>query len=134
MIKHLTEKFGLYNPINEHDSCGVGFIAQIQGKKTHEIVQKGLDILRNIDHRGAVGADPLMGDGAGITIQIPDDFFRCEMNKIGVELPGIGEYGVGIVFLPQEKASRIACENAINRAIESWFVDTFNHSKGISFI
>ena len=118
MIKHLTEKFGLYNPINEHDSCGVGFIAQIQGKKTHEIVQKGLDILRNIDHRGAVGADPLMGDGAGITIQIPDDFFRCEMNKIGVELPGIGEYGVGIVFLPQEKASRIACENAINRAIE----------------
>ncbi len=118
MNKYQAEKFGLYSPSNEHDSCGVGFIAQIQGKKTHKIIKKGLDILRNIDHRGAVGADPLMGDGAGITIQIPDNFFRKETKKIGIELPRVGEYGVGMVFLPKERASRLACENAIKRAIE----------------
>ena len=117
MNKHRAEKFGLYNPANEHDSCGVGFIAQIEGKKTHEIIEKGLDILKNIDHRGAVGADPLMGDGAGITIQIPHNFFKSEMKKQGIDLPGEGEYGVGIVFLPKEKASRLACEKSINRSI-----------------
>ena len=117
MNKHRAEKFGLYNPANEHDSCGVGFIAQIEGKKTHGIIEKGLDILKNIDHRGAVGADPLMGDGAGITIQIPHNFFKSEMKKQGVDLPGEGEYGVGIVFLPKEKASRLACEKSINRSI-----------------
>ena len=118
MNKYTAEKFGLYNPANEHDACGVGFIAQIEGKKTHEIVEKGLDILKNIDHRGAVGADPLMGDGAGITIQIPHNFFKSEMKKSGIDLPGEGEYGVGIVFLPKERASRLACEKSINRSIE----------------
>ena len=67
---------GLYDPINEHDACGVGFVAHIKGKKSHDIVTQGLKILENIDHRGAVGADPLMGDGAGILIQIPDQFYR----------------------------------------------------------
>ena len=67
---------GLYNPQNEHDSCGVGFIASIKGEKTHQIVLDGLKILENLEHRGAVGADPLMGDGAGIMLQIPDKFFR----------------------------------------------------------
>jgi Glutamate synthase domain 1 len=75
---------GLYDPQNEHDACGVGFVAHIKGKKSHEIIEQGLKILENLDHRGAVGADPLMGDGAGILIQIPDGFYREEMAKQGV--------------------------------------------------
>ncbi len=114
----LPERQGLYDPKNEHDACGVGFVAHIKGKKTHSIVEHGLQILRNLTHRGAVGADPLAGDGAGIQIQIPDQFFREEMAKRGVKLPPLGEYGVGIVFLPQEPASRIACEYEIERAIK----------------
>jgi len=72
---------GLYDPQNEHDACGVGFVAHIKGKKTHDIITQGLKILENLDHRGAVGADPLMGDGAGILIQIPDELYRSEMKK-----------------------------------------------------
>ena len=108
---------GLYNPSNEHDACGVGFIAHIKGNKSHSVVEQGLLILKNLDHRGAVGADKLMGDGAGILIQIPDQYFRDEMAKQGVELPPPGEYGVGMVFLPKENASRIACEQEIERAV-----------------
>ncbi|MEC4721514.1 glutamate synthase-related protein [Noviherbaspirillum sp. CPCC 100848] len=108
---------GLYDPSNEHDACGVGFIAHIKGKKSHSIVEQGLLILKNLDHRGAVGADPLMGDGAGILIQIPDQYYREEMAKQGVALPPPGEYGVGMVFLPKENASRIACEQEIERAV-----------------
>ena len=108
---------GLYDPANEHDACGVGFIAHIKGKKSHSIVDQGLLILKNLDHRGAVGADPLMGDGAGILIQIPDQYYREEMAKQGVDLPPPGEYGVGMVFLPKENASRIACEQEIERAV-----------------
>ncbi|HEY1148306.1 MAG TPA: glutamate synthase-related protein, partial [Pseudoduganella sp.] len=108
---------GLYDPANEHDACGVGFVAHIKGKKSHSIVEQGLLILKNLDHRGAVGADKLMGDGAGILIQIPDQFYRDEMAKQGVELPPPGEYGVGMVFLPKEHASRIACEQEIERTV-----------------
>ncbi len=108
---------GLYDPTNEHDACGVGFIAHIKGKKSHSIVEQGLLILKNLDHRGAVGADKLMGDGAGILIQIPDQYYREEMAKQGVALPPPGEYGVGMVFLPKENASRIACEQEIERAV-----------------
>ncbi|QGZ40259.1 glutamate synthase (NADPH/NADH) large chain [Pseudoduganella flava] len=108
---------GLYDPANEHDACGVGFVAHIKGQKSHSIVEQGLLILKNLDHRGAVGADKLMGDGAGILIQIPDQFYRDEMAKQGVELPPPGEYGVGMVFLPKENASRIACEQEIERAV-----------------
>ena len=110
---------GLYDPSNEHDACGVGFIAHIKGQKSHSIVEQGLLILKNLDHRGAVGADKLMGDGAGILIQIPDQFYRDEMAKQGVTLPPPGEYGVGMVFLPKESASRIACEQEIERAVHS---------------
>ncbi|MGE5622349.1 MAG: glutamate synthase-related protein [Bacillota bacterium] len=108
---------GLYDPSNEHDACGVGFVAHIKGKKSHSIVEQGLLILKNLDHRGAVGADKLMGDGAGILIQIPDQYFREEMAKQGVTLPPPGEYGVGMVFLPKENASRLACEQEIERAV-----------------
>jgi glutamate synthase (NADPH/NADH) large chain len=110
---------GLYDPSNEHDACGVGFIAHIKGKKSHSIVEQGLLILKNLDHRGAVGADKLMGDGAGILIQIPDQYYREEMAKQGVKLPPPGEYGVGMVFLPKENASRIACEQEIERAVNA---------------
>ncbi len=108
---------GLYSAANEHDACGVGFVAHIKGHKSHAIVQQGLKILENLDHRGAVGADKLMGDGAGILIQLPDALYREEMAKQGVELPPPGEYGVGMVFLPKEHASRLACEQALERAV-----------------
>ncbi len=108
---------GLYDPSNEHDACGVGFIAHIKGQKSHSIVDQGLLILKNLNHRGAVGADKLMGDGAGILIQIPDQYFREEMAAQGVALPPPGEYGVGMVFLPKEHASRIACEQEIERSV-----------------
>ena len=104
-ISHLQEH-GLYSAANEHDACGVGFVAHIKGEKSHAIVQQGLKILENLDHRGAVGADKLMGDGAGILIQLPDALYREEMAKQGVELPPPGEYGVGMIFLPKEHASR----------------------------
>jgi len=109
---------GLYDPAREHEACGVGFIAHIKGRKSHAIVEHGLQILRNLTHRGAVGADPLVGDGAGILLQLPDQFFREEMAKQGVMLPPVGEYGVGMVFLPKEPASRLACEYEIARAIK----------------
>ena len=110
---------GLYDPSNEHDACGVGFIAHIKGKKNHAIVEQGLLILKNLDHRGAVGADPLMGDGAGILIQIPDQYYREEMAKQNIQLPPPGEYGVGMIFLPKEHASRLACEQEIERAVRA---------------
>ncbi len=110
---------GLYSPAHEHDACGVGFVAHIKGIKSHAIVQQGLKILENLDHRGAVGADKLMGDGAGILIQLPDALYREEMSKLGVDLPAPGEYGVGMIFLPKEHASRLACEQEMERAIKA---------------
>ncbi|MEY4593177.1 MAG: glutamate synthase large subunit [Pseudomonadota bacterium] len=118
MESAVPERQGLYDPANEHDACGVGFVAHIKGQKTHSIIEQGLLILKNLDHRGAVGADPLQGDGAGLLIQIPDLFYREEMAKQGVELPAAGEYGVGMVFLPQEAASRHACTEEIERSVE----------------
>ncbi len=110
---------GLYDPANEHDACGVGFVAHIKGKKSHAIIEQGLLILKNLDHRGAVGADALMGDGAGVLIQIPDQYYREEMAKQGIALPPLGEYGVGMIFLPKEHASRLACEQEIERAVRA---------------
>ena len=110
---------GLYDPANERDACGVGFVAHIKGVKSHDIVESGLRILLNLDHRGAVGADPLFGDGAGILIQIPDDLYRDEMAARGVKLPPVGEYGVGMVFLPKENASRRACEQELERTVRA---------------
>lgn len=110
---------GLYNAAQEHDACGVGFVAHIKGAKSHAIIGQALKILENLDHRGAVGADPLMGDGAGLLIQIPDQLYREEMAKQGVALPPAGEYGVGFVFLPKEHASRLACEQEMERAIKA---------------
>ena len=106
----LPAKQGLYDPKNEHDACGVGFIADIKGEKSHKIVLQGLEILKNLTHRGAVGADPLAGDGAGLLMQIPDEFLRAEA---GFDLPPVGEYGVGMVFLPQADSARKQCEEKV---------------------
>jgi glutamate synthase (NADPH) large chain len=118
-LSPIPQAQGLYDPIHEHDACGVGFVAHIKGRRSHAIVEQGLQILKNLTHRGAVGADPLAGDGAGVLIQIPDEFLREEMARQGVRLPPPGEYGVGMVFLPQEPASRLACEYEIERAIRN---------------
>jgi glutamate synthase domain-containing protein 2/glutamate synthase domain-containing protein 1/glutamate synthase domain-containing protein 3 len=110
---------GLYAAGHEHDACGVGFVAHIKGQRSHHIIEQGLQILANLDHRGAVGADKLMGDGAGILIQIPDEYYRSEMAAQGIELPPPGEYGVGMIFLPKEHASRLACEQELARAVKA---------------
>ena len=104
---------GLYDPRQEHDACGVGFVAHIKGKQSHDMVCQGLQILENLTHRGAVGADPLAGDGAGILIQVPDAFLRKSCATQGVTLPAAGEYGVGMLFLPRDAAARAACEKVI---------------------
>ncbi len=108
---------GLYDPSREHDACGVGFVAHIGGEKSHTIVRQGLQILENLTHRGAVGADPLAGDGAGILIQIPDAFLREECAGLGLELPAAGEYGVGMIFLPRNTATRLACEALLEERV-----------------
>ena len=100
------ETQGLYDSRNEHDACGVGFVAHIKGAKTHAIVSQALEILKNIDHRGAVGADPLLGDGAGILIQLPDVLFRNWADAEGLTLPQPGDYAVAMCFLPQDEAAR----------------------------
>ncbi len=109
---------GLYDPRNEHDACGVGFVAHIKGKRTHAIIEQGLTVLKNLTHRGAVGWDPKLSDGSGLLIQIPDRLLREEMARHGVKLPPRGQYGVGMVFLPRDPASRQACEYEIERAIK----------------
>jgi glutamate synthase (NADPH/NADH) large chain len=114
-----AEGQGLYSAAHEHDSCGVGFVASIRGERSHSLVEQALLILRNLDHRGAVGADPLFGDGAGILLQIPDAFLRAEMAARGVALPPPGEYGVGMIFLPRENASRLACEQELERSVRA---------------
>ena len=113
----LPAKQGLYDPRNEHDACGVGFIAHIKGKKNHDIVRQGLELLRNLTHRGAVGADPLAGDGAGILIQIPDAFLRARCVELGIDLPGPGDYAVGMVFLPRDADERQQCEKIIENFV-----------------
>ena len=110
-------RVGLYDPRNEHDSCGVGFIAHMKNEKSHSIVEKGLQILLNLTHRGAVGADPLMGDGAGMLVQIPHAFFAVEMAAAGVELPQAGHYGVGHVFMPQDPERRVHFEKLFEAVV-----------------
>src|SRR5437667_6765922 len=97
---------GLYDPALEKDSCGVGFIADIKGRKSHKIVDDALKILLNLEHRGAVGADPRAGDGAGILVQIPHAFFVRKAAEIGFQLPEPGEYAIGALFMPKETAWR----------------------------
>jgi len=106
---------GLYDPANERDACGIGFVANIKGQKSHDIIVKGIQVLINLTHRGACGCDPETGDGAGVLIQIPHKFFARECARLGFTLPEPGEYGVGLVFLPVEKPERLQCEGILER-------------------
>ncbi len=106
---------GLYDPRNEHDACGIGFVVNTKGEQSHEIILKGLQILINLTHRGACGCDPETGDGAGILIQIPHKFFARECETLGFTLPPPGEYGVGMVFLPVEPSHRLIAEGILER-------------------
>ena len=115
----LPAQQGLYDPRNEHDACGVGFVAHIKGQASHDRVSQGLQILENLTHRGAVGADPLAGDGAGILIQVPDAFLRKALSKNKITLPAAGEYGVGMLFLPHDAKARAACEKIVADKIKA---------------
>ena len=111
MVEHLLPEgmrspHGLYDPRNEHDACGVGLIANIANIKSHRVVSDGLLILKNLEHRGAVGADPKAGDGAGVMIQIPHKFFAEEAKRLGFELPAPQAYGVAFLFMPREPVYR----------------------------
>jgi glutamate synthase (NADPH/NADH) large chain/glutamate synthase (ferredoxin) len=116
--KGLPPRHGLYDPQYEKDACGIGFVANIKGHKSHEIIEKGLLILENLAHRGAVGCDPCTGDGAGILIQIPHEFFKRACAEVGIQLPGAGEYGVGMVFLPRDSTQRRQCELLLERIVQ----------------
>src|SRR5271170_1376887 len=111
----LPEAQGLYRPQYEHDGCGIGFVARIDGQKSHDIVLKGIQVLINLTHRGACGCDPETGDGAGILIQIPHSFFARECAGLGFTLPAPGEYGVGMVFLPVDPQERMLCAGILER-------------------
>ncbi|MFZ2655321.1 MAG: glutamate synthase large subunit [Victivallales bacterium] len=113
------EKKGLYDSANEHDSCGVGFVANIDGTRTHKIIEQGIEVLVKLLHRGAVGGDANTGDGAGILSQIPDEFFRKVMIAQNIELPPAGQYGVGMVFLPVDQKVSKKCIAAIDKSIKS---------------
>ena len=111
-------KQGLYDPSFEHDACGVGLVANIKGVKSHRIISQGLEVLINLGHRGACGADPETGDGAGLLIQMPHDFFANQCDRLGIALPPRGAYGVGMVFLPRDPAQRGRCQEIIRRVVE----------------
>src|SRR6202167_2808891 len=111
----IPEAQGLYRPEQEHDACGLGFVANIEGHKSHDIVLKGIQILVNLTHRGACGCDPETGDGAGILIQIPHEFFERECAKLGFTLPPPGEYGVGMMFLPVEQHDRMLAKGIVEQ-------------------
>src|SRR5947209_8349683 len=108
---------GLYHPAHEHDACGIGFVASINGTKSHDIIRKGIQVLLNLAHRGACGCDPETGDGAGVLVQIPHKSFPRECEKLGFGLPKAGTYGVGMTFLPVEKHPRLQCEGILERIV-----------------
>ncbi|MBF0486117.1 MAG: glutamate synthase large subunit, partial [Candidatus Omnitrophica bacterium] len=113
----LPKKQGMYDPAFEHDACGVGFVVDIKGRKSHEIVKNGIKILENLSHRGACGCDPLTGDGAGILLQMPDKFLRKVASQEGIDLPPAGDYACGIVFLPSELESRNIVEEWVEQIV-----------------
>ncbi len=110
-------KQGLYDPQFEHEACGVGFVVNIKGAKSHSIISQALQILLNLDHRGACGCEPNTGDGAGILIQTPHNFLKLVSKEAKVKLPGVGEYGVGMVFLPRDKQQRAECEKLFGEIV-----------------
>jgi glutamate synthase (NADPH/NADH) large chain len=115
------EKKGLYDPVNEHDSCGIGFVADIKGRKSHSIIKRGLEVLERMTHRGAEGADNKTGDGSGIMIQIPHPFLCGEIK----DLPSAGEYGTGLVFFPRVEAEASACRDILENSLNGEGLDVF---------
>ena len=117
-MNKLSNVQGLYDPSFEHDGCGVGVVANIKGVKSHDIIEKGLEVLSNLSHRGACGCDPLTGDGAGILIQMPHEFMNKCAETIGFSLPPPGTYGVGMIFLPRDELLREKCREIIKSVVE----------------
>ena len=115
----LPEAQGLYDPSKEHDSCGVGFVANMHNEKSHDIVEKGLQILLNIDHRGATGADSRAGDGCGMLLQIPHAFFAAKAGELGFALPAEGEYAIGVMFLPKAREAAEEITSIVEETIAS---------------
>ena len=113
----MKENWGLYNSNFEHDACGIGAVVNIKGKKSNKVINDALDILENLKHRGGTGADENTGDGAGILIQIPHNFFKRVCNEANVKLPDSGEYAVGALFLPTEESKRKLALNIINEVL-----------------
>jgi len=109
---------GLYVPQMEKDSCGTGLIANLDGEKTHQLVEDALTMLQNMEHRGACGCEPNTGDGAGILVQTPHEFFHKKCKELGFSLPEFGEYGVGVIFLPNDKSLRTQCKVLLDDYID----------------
>ncbi|HBF40105.1 MAG TPA: glutamate synthase subunit alpha, partial [Firmicutes bacterium] len=115
----IPQQQGLYDPRQEHDACGIGLVANIKGLQSHEIIRQGLTVLMNLDHRGARGAEPNSGDGAGILLQIPHGFLKKSFSKLGIVIPDPGEYAVGMIFLPQDPALREECEKILVKIVQT---------------
>ena len=113
----LTGLGGLYHPGSEHDACGVGFVVNMKGRRSHTIVEQGLTILKNLQHRGACGCEENTGDGAGILVQVPHAFLAREADRLGIALPAAGEYGTGLVFLPRDAKERAECEKRFEAVV-----------------
>ena len=110
---------GLYDPRHEHDACGVGFVVDIKGRRSNQILCDALTVLVNLRHRGAAGAEANTGDGAGILMQVPHSFLKKACGQVGIELPGAGEYGVGMLYLPPDPTARYKCEKLFEEIVES---------------
>ena len=115
----LPDPHGLYDPAFEHDACGVGFVAHIGGEKSHDIIVTAIGVLKNLEHRGATGSDPETGDGAGILLQIPHEFYTDELAKQNITLPEAGHYGVAMLFLPNDEGERGVYEAIITETVEA---------------
>src|SRR5947209_14238034 len=118
MMSEPPPKQGLYDPQYEHDACGVGFLVNIKGKKSHRIIQHAINILVNLNHRGACGCEKNTGDGAGILLQMPHNFLKEVSQDAKVSLPGFAEYGAGNVYLPSDPAERAACEKHFENIVK----------------
>src|SRR5215813_6180696 len=125
----LDRHVGLYDPSFEHDSCGIGFVANIKGNKSHQTILDALTVLENMEHRGACGCENNTGDGAGIMIQTPHEFFFEECLKLGVHLPAYGKYGVGVIFFPKEIKLREECREIFSRAAEKLGLEVLAYRK-----
>src|SRR6184192_4057658 len=120
MIRGYPQPQGLYDPRFEHDSCGVGFLCHIKGKASHKIVDDALQMLENMNHRGACGCEENSGDGAGILVRMPHKFLKRETKKLGINLPKEGEYAVGMIFLPKDLVARRECEHIFEKVIRDY--------------